>query len=290
MVKVWIEAMRLRTLPVSLAGVIYAGALGALAWHFSLVPWLMCMLFALLAQIASNFANEYYDFKAGLDKAGREGPRRGVTEGDITPQAMKRATYATLGLACVTGVALVALFGEWWMYVVGIVTALGVVAYSSGPYPLSHHALGEVAVVAFFGIVPVSLTYILMGGEPGWWLVAVSAGIGLMGANVLIVNNYRDMDDDKAVGKRTLAVRLGRRAMSSLYLANGFMAVILTMPGWLATSRMGWLMPCGYLALHFMLYTLLVRRHGASLNPLLGMTAVLMLLYSIAFAAAVMMM
>ena len=285
--KAWVEAMRLRTLPVSLAGVIYAGALGALAWRFSLPPWALCMLFALLAQIASNFANEYYDFKAGFDKVGRVGPRRGVTEGDLTPQAMKRATYATLALACVTGVVLVALYGQWWMYIAGIVTALGVVAYSSGPYPLSHHGLGEVAVVIFFGIVPVCLTFMLMGGEFGWWLLAMSVGIGLMGANVLIVNNYRDMEDDKAVGKRTLAVRIGRRSMSSLYLANGFMAVILTMPAWLAASRMGWLWPCGYLVLHFLLYTRLVRRHGAALNPLLGMTAVLMLLYTLAFTATV---
>jgi len=285
--KAWVEAMRLRTLPVSLAGVIYAGALGTLAWRFSLAPWALCMLFALLAQIASNFANEYYDFKAGFDKAGRVGPRRGVTEGDLTPQAMKRATYATLALACVTGVVLVALYGQWWMYIAGIVTALGVVAYSSGPYPLSHHGLGEVAVVIFFGIVPVCLTFMLMGGEFGWWLFAMSVGIGLMGANVLIVNNYRDMEDDKAVGKRTLAVRLGLRGMSSLYLANGFMAVILTMPAWLAASRMGWLWPCGYLVLHFLLYTRLVRRHGAALNPLLGMTAMLMLLYTLAFTATV---
>ena len=285
--KAWVEAMRLRTLPVSLAGVIYAGALGALAWRFSLAPWALCMLFALLAQIASNFANEYYDFKAGFDKVGRVGPRRGVTEGDLTPQAMKRATYATLALACVTGVVLVALYGQWWMYIAGIVTPLGVVASSSGPYPLSHHGLGEVAVVIFFGIVPVCLTFMLMGGEFGWWLLAMSVGIGLMGANVLIVNNYRDMEDDKAVGKRTLAVRIGRRSMSSLYLANGFMAVILTMPAWLAASRMGWLWPCGYLVLHFLLYTRLVRRHGAALNPLLGMTAVLMLLYTLAFTATV---
>lgn len=284
-VKVWVEAMRLRTLPVSLAGVIYAGALGLLAWRFSIVPWLMCMLFALLAQIASNFANEYYDFKGGLDKAGRVGPRRGVTEGDITPGAMKAATYGTLTAACVVGVMLVALYGEWWMYVVGVLTALGVVAYSSGPYPLSHHGLGEVAVVIFFGVVPVCLTYMLMGGAFGWWLPVMSVGLGLMGANVLVVNNYRDRDDDKAVGKRTLAVRLGLRGMSSLYLANGFMAVILTLPAWLAVSRWGWIAPCVYIVLHFMLYTLLVRRHGASLNPLLGMTAVLMLLYSLTLFA-----
>lgn len=275
--------MRLRTLPVSLAGVIYAGALGALACRFSLVPWGMCMTFALLAQIASNFANEYYDFKAGLDKAGRVGPRRGVTEGDITPRAMKVATYATLALACVVGVALVALYGEWWMYIAGVVTALGVVAYSSGPYPLSHHGLGEVAVVIFFGVVPVCLTFMLMGGDFSLWLLAMSVGIGLMGANVLIVNNYRDRDDDKAVGKRTLAVMLGLRGMSSLYLANGFMAVVLTMPAWLAASRWGWIPACLYLVLHVVLYSLLVRRHGSSLNPLLGMTALLMLLYSLLF-------
>ena len=149
----WIEAMRLRTLPVSLAGVIYAGALGVLSLRFDIVPWGMCMAFALLAQVASNFANEYYDFAAGLDKAGRDGPRRGVTEGDITPQAMKHAAFGTLGVACLIGIALVALYGEWWMYLAGVVTALGVMAYSTGPYPLSHHGLGEVAVVFFFGIL-----------------------------------------------------------------------------------------------------------------------------------------
>ena len=283
----WVAAMRLRTVPVSLAGVIYAGALGVLSLRFDIVPWGMCMAFALLAQVASNFANEYYDFAAGLDKAGRDGPRRGVTEGDITPQAMKHAAFGTLGVACLIGIALVALYGEWWMYLAGVVTALGVMAYSTGPYPLSHHGLGEVAVVFFFGIVPVTLTYMLMGGPFSWWLLASSVGIGMMGANVIIVNNYRDMEDDRAVGKRTLAVRIGRRGMSSLYLANGFMAVILTLPEWVAAARIGWLLPCLYLVLHVVLYVRLVRGRGKALNPLLGMTACLMMLYAILFSLAV---
>lgn len=282
--KAWVEAMRLRTLPVSVAGVIYAGALGMLAWRFNLTAWLLCLIFAVLSQIASNFANEYYDYKAGFDKAGRVGPRRGVTEGDITPGAMKRATYLTLALACVLGIVLVALYGRWWMYLVGFVTALGVVAYSSGPYPLSHHGLGELAVVVFFGVVPVCLTFMLMGGGFTWWLLMLSVGIGLLGANVLIVNNYRDRQDDLAVGKRTLAVRFGLRAMSSLYLANGFLAVLFTLPAWMAASRWGWVLACVYLVLHFMLYRQLVSRHGASLNPLLGKTAILMLAYTLAFA------
>ncbi|MCM1355824.1 MAG: 1,4-dihydroxy-2-naphthoate octaprenyltransferase [Staphylococcus sp.] len=283
----WIEATRLRTLPVSLAGVLYAVGLGVSTGHFILLPALLCFLFALLAQIASNFANEYYDFKAGLDRAGREGPRRGVTEGDITPAAMKYATFATLGAACAVGCLLVALFGQWWMVGVGILTALGVMAYSTGPYPLSHHGLGEVAVVCFFGIIPVCLTYLLLGGSYGGWLLAASVGIGLMIANVLIVNNYRDADDDRAVGKRTLAVRLGRKAMLAVYLANGFLAVILTLPEWLALSKASLIVPAIYLCLHICL-TLSLRRHkGAQLNPILGKTAILIFAYALAYTVIV---
>lgn len=283
----WVEAMRLRTLPVSLAGVIYATGLGIATWHFRAVPAILCLLFALLAQIASNFANEYYDFKSGLDRSGRQGPRRGVTEGDITPQAMKTATFATLAIACAVGCTLVALYGEWWMYPVGIVTALGVMAYSTGPFPLSHHGLGEVAVVCFFGIIPVCLTYLLMGGVFGWWLLAAAVGIGLMGANVLIVNNYRDIDDDRSVGKRTLAVRLGTRPMSAIYMANGIIALMLTLPEWMAITPLWWIAPALYLIGHVALYLRLTRLSGKALNPLLGMTAVLMLLYSLAYLITV---
>lgn len=275
--------MRLRTLPVSLAGVAYAAGLGLATWRFSLMPCLLALVFALLAQIASNFANEYFDYRAGLDRAGREGPRRGVTEGDITPRAMLAATIATLAVACGAGVALVALWGEWWMYLVGVLTAAGVFAYSAGPYPLSHHGLGEVAVVCFFGVVPVCLTYMLMGGPWGWWLLAASVGIGLMGANVLIVNNYRDREDDLAVGKRTLAVRYGLLPVAALYIANGFMAVILTLPAWVAIGRLTWIAPLVYIILHLMLSRQLAVRRGRTLTPVLGMTAMLMFAYTLTF-------
>lgn len=283
----WIEAMRLRTLPVSLAGVVYAAGFGVLTWHFRLIPLILCLLFALLAQIASNFANEYYDFKRGFDRAGRVGPRRGVTEGDISPEAMKYATFATLGVACAVGCILVATYGEWWMYAVGVLTALGVVAYSTGPYPLSHHGLGEVAVVCFFGIIPVCLTGMLMGSPWSWVLFASSVGLGLMGANVLIVNNYRDADDDRAVGKRTLAVMLGRKAMVCLYYSNGIAALILTMPAMLAASQWWWVVPAVYLLGHTAICYRLTRLSGRALNPLLGMTSVLMLVYAVGFLLTV---
>lgn len=283
MIKCWIEAMRLRTLPVSLAGVIMAWGFCALYDNFNLIPAILCLLFALLAQIASNFANEYYDFKSGLDRKGREGPRRGVTEGDITPQAMKFATFGTLALACVIGCSLI-YYGGWWLLPIGIFIALGVMAYSTGPYPLSHHGLGEVAVLFFFGIIPVTLTYYVQSLQWSLDVLLASISIGLMGANVLIVNNYRDHDDDKEVGKRTLAVIFGRRAVSNLYLFNGYIAVALMIMTWWELPVWSWAAPILYLVAHTAIWLQLSIRTGSRLTPLLGMTAMAMAAYSLAFA------
>ena len=281
--------MRLRTLPVSLAGVIMAWGFNFLNDNFNFTPAILCLLFALLAQISSNFANEYYDFKSGLDRKGREGPRRGVTEGDITPGAMKAATYGTLALACVIGCSLI-YYGGWWLLPIGIIIALGAMAYSAGPYPLSRHGLGEVAVLFFFGIIPVTLTYYVQSLEWNIDVLLASISMGLMGANVLIVNNYRDHDDDKSVNKRTLAVIFGRRAVSNLYLFNGYIAVAVMTSTWLSLSLWALAIPVIYLTAHTTIWWQLGLRTGSSLNPLLGMTAMAMAAYSLAFAiiAAVM--
>ena len=281
--------MRLRTLPVSLAGVIMAWGFNFLNDNFNFTPAILCLLFALLAQISSNFANEYYDFKSGLDRKGREGPRRGVTEGDITPGAMKAATYGTLALACVIGCSLI-YYGGWWLLPIGIIIALGAMAYSAGPYPLSRHGLGEVAVLFFFGIIPVTLTYYVQSLEWNFDVLLASISMGLMGANVLIVNNYRDHDDDKSVNKRTLAVIFGRRAVSNLYLFNGYIAVAVMTSTWLSLSLWALAIPVIYLTAHTTIWWQLGLRTGSSLNPLLGMTAMAMAAYSLAFAiiAAVM--
>lgn len=285
-ITIWIEAMRLRTLPVSVAGVIAGIGFAFMAGTFEWKPATLCLAFAILAQIASNFANEYYDFKGGLDRRGRQGPRRGVTEGDISPRAMRNATFLTLAAACAVGLGLVA-WGGWWLVAVGVFIGLGVLAYSTGPYPLSHHGLGEVAVVFFFGIIPVNFTFYL---QTGLWDLTVfigSVSVGLMGANVLIVNNYRDIDDDRAVGKRTSAVIFGRGAVSTAYLFNGFIAVALMWIAWMMVSNPWWLaVPIVYLFCHTLLWLRMSSRWGAALNPLLGMTAVLMLLYCVGFAAA----
>lgn len=281
----WIEAMRLRTLPVSAAGVVMAAALGVAHGQVRWLPWTLCLIFALLAQIASNFANEYFDFRDGLDRKGRVGPRRGVTEGDITPRAMLTATIITLGIAAAIGCTLI-YWGGWWLLAAGIVIVLGALAYSAGPYPLSRHALGEVAVILFFGIVPVTLTYYVISGSvtPAVWFTALSTG--LLGANILIVNNYRDIADDKAVGKTTLATIIGPKATLLLYLIDGVAAVGLMMPQWRQMPA-GWQsVPTITLTIIVLLWLRIRKAKGAALNPMLGATAMVMLLYALAFLAA----
>lgn len=278
----WIEAMRLRTLPVSAAGVVMATGLALQADKFRWLPALICFLFALTAQIGCNFANELYDFKDGLDKPGRVGPRRGVTEGDLTPREMERAMALTFLTAALLGCSLI-YWGGWWLIPAGIFIMLGALSYSAGPYPLSRNGLGEIAVLFFFGIIPVSLTFWLQAGYYSYKDMFAGFAIGLMASNILIVNNYRDRDEDAEVGKITTAVIFGRNAMSWVYLINGVVATALTYPLWTAAGNWTLIFPGIYLVLHLMLWIFIRRHEGQILTKALGMTAVLMLLFSVAF-------
>lgn len=284
--------MRLRTLPVSLAGIVASAAMGLIyAHHLRVLPLILCVLFAVTAQIASNFANEYFDYRDGLDKPGRVGPRRGVTEGDITPRAMRNATILTIFISAAFGCCLI-FWGGWWLIACGVAIILGLLAYSAGPYPLSRHGLGEIAVIIFFGIVPVCLTFWLTTGIlPQWPVYMASVGIGLLGANVLVVNNYRDIEDDRAVGKKTIAVRIGPHATRLLYGINSFMGVALTIPVWMHAAlpasptptsiTLGICLPIAiFCALFLPLNIKLKKTTGTALNPLLGATARAMTAYA----------
>ena len=283
--KKWIEAMRLRTLPVSLAGVICGTACALMQGAFNATVALLCTLFAALAQIASNFGNEYYDYKNGIDRKGREGFRRGVTEGEISPRAMKRATYTTLMLAAAIGCTML-FFGPWWLIFVGAIIALFALGYSAGPYPLSHHGLGDVAVVIFFGIVPVTFTCYLQTGTFDHRTLLTSLAVGLLAANVLIVNNYRDMEDDKAVNKNTTVVIFGRKVMCWCYMLAGVAAMAAMTPVWIELRLWSLAIVLVYIVLHLKNWQYLKKAQGAALNPLLGKTAVTLLVFSLLFLIA----
>ena len=279
-IKIWIECARLRTLPVSVAGVIMASGIAVLYHRFEWLPALLCFAFAVLAQVVSNFANEYYDFRRGTDKKGRVGPRRGVTEGDITPGLLLRVTIGTLAVACAVGCGLIP-FGGWWLIPVGILIAVFAFAYSAGPYPLSYHGLGDVAVLVFFGLVPVNLTFYLQAGYFAPLAILASVTIGLMGVNVLLVNNYRDVDDDREAHKRTTVVIFGRKVASAAYLINGYVGISLLAPLWFAAPLWVLAVPALYLVLHTVTWNRLTHRDGAALNPLLGATARNMLIFAV---------
>ena len=279
-IKIWIECARLRTLPVSVAGVIMASGIAVLYHRFEWLPALLCFAFAVLAQVVSNFANEYYDFRRGTDKKGRVGPRRGVTEGDITPGLLLRVTIGTLAVACAVGCGLIP-FGGWWLIPVGILIAVFAFAYSAGPYPLSYHGLGDVAVLVFFGLVPVNLTFYLQAGYFAPLTILASVTIGLMGVNVLLVNNYRDVDDDREAHKRTTVVIFGRKVASAAYLINGYVGISLLAPLWFAAPLWVLAVPALYLVLHTVTWNRLTHRDGAALNPLLGATARNMLIFAV---------
>lgn len=288
-VKPWIEAMRLRTLPVSAAGVL-AGCAVALCYdNFDWLPALICLVFALAAQIVSNFANEYFDFKNGLDKKGRQGFRRGVTEGDIKPESMKWAMIILMIADCILGCTLIH-WGGLWLIPVGIAIAIAAFAYSAGPWPLSHHGLGDEAVIIFYGIVPVMFTaYVQCGDWTGgsmagalgeMWKMAliVSLGVGLMGANVLTVNNIRDCRDDAKVGKRTKAVIFGPKAMKVVYIIFAYLGLGLIWYGMHdALNQWGW---AGFVAIgiwFFPIILALFRFSDYRLNKVLRYTAMLLL-------------
>ena len=287
-IKIWLECFRPRTLPVSLSGVIIAIGLAKWLQHFQWIPAMLCLTFALLAQIASNTANEYFDYLQGTDKPGRVGPRRGVTEGDIKPVTLRNVTFGLLAVACIAGCCLIP-YGGWWLLPVGIIIALAALAYSTGPYPLSYHGLGELTVFIFFGIVPVNLTYYVMALRFDPLVLLFSIAIGLMGVNVLLINNYRDVEDDRAAGKKTQTVMRGRPVTAFAYLLNGYtamaiLAVFWFMIAWFKVLPL-WalLIPVLYLVMHTATWYKLRHRDGSALNPLLGETARNMLIFTILF-------
>ncbi|MBQ1737503.1 MAG: 1,4-dihydroxy-2-naphthoate octaprenyltransferase [Muribaculaceae bacterium] len=285
-IKIWLECFRLRTLPVSLSGVIIAIGLAVWHGHFKWVPAVLCLVFAVMAQIVSNTANEYFDYLQGADKPGRVGPRRGVTEGDIKPTTLRNVTFGLLALACAVGCCLIP-YGGWWLLPVGIIIALAALAYSTGPYPLSYHGLGELTVFIFFGLVPVNLTYYVQALRIDPLVVMASITIGLLGVNVLLVNNYRDVEDDREAGKRTSVVIFGRAPAALAYLINGYAGMGMLSVLWvmivLGKVMPLWVLviPVIYLVLHTATWYKLTHREGSALNPLLGETARNMLIFTL---------
>ncbi len=221
-------ATRPRTLPVAVAPVMVGSALAWRESRFDLRAAGICLVFALLAQITANFANDYYDYVKGADTEKRVGPRRAVASGLISSKAMKTATWVTAIAAFLAGLGLLP-YGGWQLLLVGISALLCAVAYTGGPYPLGYHGLGDFFVFIFFGPIAVCSTLYVQSGSVGLSSLLASAAIGGLAANVLVANNVRDAETDREAGKRTLVVRFGRGfARMQFGIAHGI--ALLTLP------------------------------------------------------------
>lgn len=206
----WVEAARLRTLPAAVIPVLAGTAVAAAHQAANPAKAVVCLLFALLVQIGTNFANDYYDFLKGADTPQRVGPRRAVAAGLIPPPTMRRAMGLVFGAAFLLGLLLVR-EGGWFLLPIGIVSILCGFAYTGGPFPIGYHGLGDVFVFIFFGLVAVDATCYVQTGRVLPDATACAAAIGLLAANILVANNYRDAATDAAAGKKTLVVRFGKR-------------------------------------------------------------------------------
>jgi 1,4-dihydroxy-2-naphthoate octaprenyltransferase len=290
MISPWILAARPKTLPAAVMPVLLGSAL---AWHaggFAPLPALICLGFALLVQIGTNYANDYYDGIKGTDTPQRLGPTRAVASGLIKPEAMWRGTLVVLGAAFVLGLTLVS-YGGWWLVAVGAASLLCALAYTGGPYPLGYHGWGDVFVIAFFGLIAVAFTFYVQTGAFAQeaWLAGLA--MGLVVNNILVVNNYRDEAEDRRAGKRTLVVRFGRRFGLCLY-AGSYLVSLLIPIGLGAMGYFSWpimlIMPASMIGIIVLNVALLQRAQTAEdFNRVLAQTAKSVVFYGISFSAAV---
>jgi 1,4-dihydroxy-2-naphthoate octaprenyltransferase len=283
----WALAARPKTLSAAsvpvLVGSACALSVGSLRWG----PALAALAGALLLQIGANFANDVYDYEKGADTAERLGPTRAVQAGLITPSAMKRGMFVVFGLSLLIGAYLTAVAGPV-VIAIGVFSIASAIAYTGGPYPLGYNGLGDLFVFVFFGLVAVSGTVFVQLGRVPALALWCSLPVGALATAILVVNNLRDHEQDARVGKRTLAVRWGERAVIFEY--GLLLAASYAVPLFLATSSAGGrfvLLPLLTLPLARKLMRAVASERGRDLNARLAGTAKLLMLFGLLFTLGI---
>lgn len=279
----WLLAIRPRTLPAAAAGVVMGSALAWRDGFFRLDATLACLLTALLLQIGSNLANDVFDFERGTDTPERLGPVRVTQARLLTPLQVKFGMAVVFGLAALFGLYL-AWLGGWPIIIIGIAAILSAIAYTGGPFPLGYYGLGDLFVFIFFGLASVAGTYYVQAGRvsaAAWWMTIPP---GLIITSILVVNNLRDLENDRKAGKHTLAVFLGERATKIQYLIC-MIAAYLVMPlaAWIGVVPWSSLLTWFSLPLAIRTARVVFTQRGRPLNAALAGTGQTALLFSILF-------
>jgi 1,4-dihydroxy-2-naphthoate octaprenyltransferase len=282
----WLLAARPATLSAAVVPVVVGTATAAAHGAFRPPVFAAALVAAVLIQVGTNLANDYFDYHKGADTEARLGPPRVTQSGLLPPESVRLGMIATFGLAALIGLYLVTVGGVP-ILVVGVLAIVAGVLYTGGPWPLGYHGLGDATVFVFFGVVAVlGTTYLQTGAVTGDTLVA-SIPVGLLVTAILVVNNLRDLDTDRATGKRTLAVRIGRSATRVEYVLLLVGAYLVPLGRWLAGNDSLWsLVPWLTLPLAIVLGRAVIQGNGRALNGALRRTSQLHLLFGILFAAS----
>ncbi len=287
-VQIWMLAARPKTLPAAASGVITGTALALRDGHFRPGPALAALLVALLLQIGSNLANDVYDYERGADAGERHGPLRVTQAGLLTPGQVKAGMFVVFGLSALLGLYLAFVAG-WVVILIGLAAILSAIAYTGGPFPLGYYGLGDLFVFIFFGLAAVAGTYFVQAGSVSmgaWWM---SLPIGWLIVDILVVNNLRDIDADRAAGKRTLAVRLGEQGSRLQYIVLLVLSYLI-LPILVLLNFLPWQSLLAWLSIPLAWRTWQVVRQqtGRSLNAALAGTGQTTLLYSLLFFVGMM--
>ncbi len=278
-VGIWVQAARPKTLPAAAAPVLVGAGAAVAAHRFSVGPALAALLGALLFQIGANLANDVFDHRRGADTAERLGPTRVTQAGLLSPRSVLGGMWLVFALSVPVGLYLVHV-GGWPILAVGVTAIVSAIAYTGGPFPLGYNGLGDLFVFLYFGLAAVCGTCFVAAGRvtPAAWLAAMP--IGFLAVAILVVNNLRDIGTDRAAGKRTLAVRLGRRGTLAEYgglLALAYAAPVVMLAVHVAAPwvLLTWLS----LPLALILWRNVRSLEGRALNQILANTARLELVY-----------
>lgn len=283
----WIIASRPRTLAAALVPVLVGTAISVHDGKFKPVAAFIALICALLIQIGTNFVNDLFDFLRGTDKKDRIGPQRATVSGILSISEMKLGIYFSFGLSFLLGLYLIYL-GGWFIFLIGIFSILAGVAYTAGPFPLAYNGLGDIAVFLFFGFIGTVGTYYVQANQITAFAFWSSVPVGALITNILVVNNYRDREEDRSNGKNTLIVLFGERFGRIQYVF--FMLIsysILFIVYFTFKKEMFVFLPLLSLPLAVKLIRMIYTLRGSELNKTLELTAKLSALYGLLFAVGI---
>ena len=285
-IRAWVIAARVPTLAAALVPVAVGGACAAYASGFALLPVLAALFGACAIQIATNFANDVFDYEKGADTSDRVGPTRAAQAGLLTPRALKIGIAVAFGLSALAGSYLIALRG-YPILVIGVVSIIAGIAYTGGPFPLAYNGLGDVFVIVFFGFVAVMGTQYVSLGHVTEIAAFAALPVGALATCILVVNNVRDEATDALVGKRTVIVRFGRRFGHAELVAMLVVAYAVPVALYLRGVALPILLPLLLVPLAISLVRSLVSSEGAALNVTLVGAAKHLLAFGLLFTVGI---